>query len=84
MYNPWIVYGGIILGTIVYTAIVGYIFWHIGFNRGYDQGVYETKKFFKKNRHSKWNHQYDTGVGSVRVLPPQDNQSVWYLDRGIR
>ncbi len=82
MYNPWLVYGGIAFGIIVYTTIVSYIFWHVGFNRGYDRGVYKTIKSLKKNRHSK-KDRYDTGAGLVRVLPPRDDRPI-YIDRGLR
>ena len=82
MYNPWLIYGGIVLGMIIYTAIVSYIFLHIGFNRGYEIGVYETKRSFRKNRRHKKN-QYDTGAGSVRVLPHREDRPV-YIDRGLR
>ena len=78
MDNPWIVYGSMFLGMLVYTIIFGHIFWRIGFNRGYNRGVYETKISFKKNRRRKKN-RYDTGTGSVRVLPPRDSRPV-YID----
>lgn len=34
----------ILLGFIVYTVIMCYIFWHAGFNVGFNNGVKTTKR----------------------------------------
>ena len=38
MYDKWLIYGCIILAFIMVLCIVSYIFWHKGFNRGYEEG----------------------------------------------
>mgnify|MGYP006873029002 CR=1 FL=1 len=80
MFDNWLFYGIIILVLLVYTSLIMYIFWRIGFNRGYEKGRSVARREIRRhyNRTSR-SYEQDT----IRVLPYQTQQKCDLADRPI-
>jgi len=50
MYDKWFFYGCIFLALIAWTCIISCIFWHKGFNRGYEEGRTVTIRQNRRRR----------------------------------
>ncbi len=50
MIIDFIICAAISVGMVVYTILVGYIFWHIGYRRGFSEGTRSKMKFLRPRR----------------------------------
>lgn len=86
MSDRWFFYGGIITIILVYTMLLINIFWHIGYNHGYNDGRVIARR---ENRQKRRKHMRNNNRDVVKVLPynSRKHNSVKesiYINRGIK